>query len=197
MKALEKDRGRRYETASSLGRDVEHHLRDEAILACPPSRWYRLRKLARRNRGTFAAASVGAFLLLLTLITLAVSNSWIRREQALTEREKDRAEKAQKLAEGRAEEVWQGLERLKSSNALLDRGRLYASEGHWDDAHEAFSQAINLHPDHVSAWIDRGDLYTRLGLWDLAAADCARGMALREPDTTFRWYQPRPVPCCR
>jgi eukaryotic-like serine/threonine-protein kinase len=189
MKSLEKDRNRRYETAGSLGRDVEHYLRDEPVLACPPSRWYRLRKFARRNKGTIAAASTVAVLLLLTIVTLAVSNTWIRREQARTKREKVRAEKAQELAEGRAEEIRQGLARLKAANALLDRGRWYAFWDRWDDAHEAFSQAIRLHPEHVSAWVARGDLYTRLGLWDLAAADYAQEMALHKPDTTIRWYQ--------
>jgi serine/threonine protein kinase/Flp pilus assembly protein TadD len=189
MKALEKDRNRRYETAIGLARDLQRYLADEPVQACPPSRTYRLRKLAWRNKGAFAAASAMAILLLLTVITLAVSNSWIRREQARTKREKVRAEKAQELAEGHAEEVRLSLERLKSANALLDRGRFYVIERGWDDAQEAFSQAIGLHPDHVSVWVDRGDLYTRLGLWDLAAADYAREMALREPDTTMRWYQ--------
>jgi serine/threonine protein kinase len=47
MKALEKDRRRRYETASGLATDVQRYLVDEPVLACPPSRWYRLRKLVR------------------------------------------------------------------------------------------------------------------------------------------------------
>ena len=72
---------------------------------------------------------------------------------------------------------------------MLDRGRFYAFKRRWDDAHEAFSQAISLHPDQVSVWAERGDLYTRLGLWDLAAADYAREMELREPEMTSRWYQ--------
>jgi serine/threonine protein kinase/predicted Zn-dependent protease len=189
MKALEKDRNRRYETAGALAADVQRYLKGEAVQACPTSTWYRLRKLAWRNRGTFAGVSAVALLLVLTVITLAVSNSWIRREQARTKQEKIRAEKAQDLAEGRAKEIRLGLERLKTANALLDRGRWYASEGQWDDAHEAFSQAIELHPDHVSVWVDRADLYTRLGLWDLATADYTREMELREPDTTLRWYQ--------
>ncbi|MCP6769389.1 hypothetical protein NL529_31535, partial [Klebsiella pneumoniae] len=50
MKALEKDRSRRYETASGLARDVEHYLKDEPVEACPPSVGYRLRKLARKHR---------------------------------------------------------------------------------------------------------------------------------------------------
>ena len=50
MKCLEKDRTRRYETASGLARDVERYLRDEPVEACPPSAGYRLRKFARKHR---------------------------------------------------------------------------------------------------------------------------------------------------
>src|SRR5262249_21342600 len=50
MKALEKDRSQRYETANALAMDVERYLSDEPVLACPPSAWYRARKFARRNR---------------------------------------------------------------------------------------------------------------------------------------------------
>ena len=55
MKALEKDRGRRYETASGLARDVERYLAGEPVEAGPPSGWYRLRKFARRNRVVLTA----------------------------------------------------------------------------------------------------------------------------------------------
>ena len=51
MKCLEKDRTRRYETANGLARDIERHLADEPVEARPPSRGYRLRKFARRNKG--------------------------------------------------------------------------------------------------------------------------------------------------
>ena len=50
MKALEKDRRRRYETASGLARDVERYLAGDPVEAGPPSGWYRLRKFVRRNR---------------------------------------------------------------------------------------------------------------------------------------------------
>ncbi len=50
MKALEKDRTRRYEMASALAADVQRHLNDEPVTACPPSAAYRLRKFARRNK---------------------------------------------------------------------------------------------------------------------------------------------------
>ena len=50
MKALEKDRSRRYETANGFAADVQRYLADEPVQACPPSAGYRLRKFARRNR---------------------------------------------------------------------------------------------------------------------------------------------------
>jgi len=58
MKALEKDRTRRYETASGLAMDVERHLADEPVLACPPSFRYRFAKFARRNRVAFTTSIV-------------------------------------------------------------------------------------------------------------------------------------------
>jgi serine/threonine protein kinase/Flp pilus assembly protein TadD len=189
MKTLEKDRNRRYETANGLAMDLKRYLNDEPVQACPPSSWYRFRKLARRNKRAFVTASAVVLLVLLTVITLAVSNVLIRQEQARTRHEKERSGVAQKLAEDRAEETRQGLERLKAANALLDRGRWYASVRQWDDANTAFTKAIALRPDHVSVWVERADLYTRLGLWDLAAADYAREMDLREPETAPRWYQ--------
>jgi tetratricopeptide (TPR) repeat protein len=189
MKALEKDRDRRYESASAFAADVQRYLNDEAVEACPPSSWYRFRKLVRRNRALCIGATGAILATLLGVAVLAVSNYLIRQEQARTSLEKQHAEEARQLAEKRAEEVRQGLERLKAANALLDRGRFLAHERSWDDAHEAFSQAIRLHPDHASVWVERSDLYTRLGLWDLAAADYAREMELHEPDTSLRWFQ--------
>ena len=63
LRALEKDRTRRYESANGLARDVERYLADEPIEACPPTNWYRLKKMARRNRGVFAAGAVIAVVL--------------------------------------------------------------------------------------------------------------------------------------
>ena len=58
MKALEKDRSQRYESASSLARDLERYRNDQPIEARPPSLRYRLTKLYRRRRGAFAVALV-------------------------------------------------------------------------------------------------------------------------------------------
>ncbi len=66
MKALEKDRNRRYETANGLARDIEHYLHDEPVVARPPSAGYRLRKFLRRHRT--GAAVAGLVLLFLVLV---------------------------------------------------------------------------------------------------------------------------------
>ena len=55
MKALEKDRNRRYETANGFAADVQRYLNDEPVQACPPSAWYRFRKVLCPNQRTFAA----------------------------------------------------------------------------------------------------------------------------------------------
>ena len=58
MKALEKDRNRRYETANAFAADVERDLKDEPVEAGPPSAFYRLRKFARRNSSRLAGAGL-------------------------------------------------------------------------------------------------------------------------------------------
>src|SRR5262249_52483404 len=78
MKALEKDRNRRYEMASALAVDVQRYLHDEPVQACPPSAMYRLRKFARRNRRVAVMASCVFNLLILALATLAVSYAQIQ-----------------------------------------------------------------------------------------------------------------------
>jgi tetratricopeptide (TPR) repeat protein len=58
MKALEKERNRRYETASAFAADVQRYLHDEPVQACPPSAMYRLRKFARRNKTALTVAGL-------------------------------------------------------------------------------------------------------------------------------------------
>jgi WD40 repeat protein len=72
MKCLEKDRNRRYESAAGLAADVRRYLADEPVQACPPSTWYRFRKLARRNRRALVTVSALAVALLVGVSALAV-----------------------------------------------------------------------------------------------------------------------------
>src|SRR5215469_8766726 len=67
IRALEKDRTRRYQTANGLAMDVQRFLDNEPVVACPPSRLYSLQKLVRRNNVTFiAGATVAAALIIAT-----------------------------------------------------------------------------------------------------------------------------------
>jgi serine/threonine-protein kinase len=72
MKALEKDRRRRYETANDFAADVRRYLIDQPVEACPPSVWYRLRKFGRRNKTSFVAAAI----LLIAFTVLCGSVGW-------------------------------------------------------------------------------------------------------------------------
>jgi WD40 repeat protein len=73
MKALEKDRNRRYETANGLAMDVRRYLADEPVLACPPSAGYRLRKFARKYRKVLLTAAAFVLVLILGVAMQTVS----------------------------------------------------------------------------------------------------------------------------
>ncbi len=64
MKALEKERARRYETANDLASDVQRHLNNEPVLASPPNIFYKFQKLVRRNKLAFASAALLSAVLL-------------------------------------------------------------------------------------------------------------------------------------
>jgi tetratricopeptide (TPR) repeat protein len=81
MKALEKDRNRRYETANGFAMDVQRYLADEPVEACPPSAGYRFRKFARRNRAALGIAGLVFAAMLLTLAILVISNIRIEKEK--------------------------------------------------------------------------------------------------------------------
>jgi serine/threonine protein kinase len=85
MRALEKDRNRRYESANALAADLQRYLADEPVLACPPSASYRLRKVVRRHKWAVLTAALAVFLLVTAVVGLAVSNHFIREEQKLKE----------------------------------------------------------------------------------------------------------------
>lgn len=65
MKCLDKDRDRRYESAGSLAQDIERYLNDEPLQACPPSKWYRIKKFARRHRTELTISAMVLFFIVL------------------------------------------------------------------------------------------------------------------------------------
>src|SRR5262249_51576473 len=94
MKALEKDRTRRYETASAFAADVHRYLADEPVQASPPSRWYRFGKFARRHKGRLAVAA-GVFL---AVAVMAATIGWAVRDRAARAAESEQRENARRDA---------------------------------------------------------------------------------------------------
>lgn len=93
MKALEKDRSRRYETANGFAADIGRYLSDQPVEACPPSSVYRFRKFVRRNRaGLVTSSLLGAALL---VATSAIG--WTIRDRSAQRVEMERQRVAQQL----------------------------------------------------------------------------------------------------
>jgi serine/threonine protein kinase/tetratricopeptide (TPR) repeat protein len=81
LKALEKDRRLRYETAAALAADVTRHLEDRPVEAGPPSAWYRFAKFARRNRAALLTAAAAGVMLTATAAGLAAGMVVVARER--------------------------------------------------------------------------------------------------------------------
>src|SRR3989442_9675033 len=107
MKTLEKDRNRRYETAKDFAADVQRYLGDEPVQACPPSKWYKFRKFARRNKVVLSAVGlVCCVLLLLLMVGLGIFvNTALREDRDLAQANQQLAEKAEQRAVDAEREV--------------------------------------------------------------------------------------------
>ena len=92
MKAMEKDRTRRYETANGLALDVQRFLADEVISARPPSKSYRFQKILLRNKLLFSGIGVIAALLVLSLIVISASLARERHARRDADNDKQKAE---------------------------------------------------------------------------------------------------------
>jgi tetratricopeptide (TPR) repeat protein len=99
MKALEKDRTRRYETANGLGLDVQRYLANEPVLARPPSRRYKLQKTVLRNKLLFAGIAVIASLLVASLIVVSASLAGERRSRREAEAASVKSQQVKKFLE--------------------------------------------------------------------------------------------------
>ena len=207
MKALEKDRTRRYETANGLALDVQRFLTNEVISARPPSRLYKLRKLVFRNKLLFIAVGVISALLVASLII--VSASLARERQAHREAESDK-QKAQQITQF-LEEMLQGVgpsvARGRNTEILrdiLDRtdarvgnelanqpsveaelrtfiGRVYHEIGNYDKAEEMHRKALALHQRLSGSKSPAA----AVSLYEVGLALCKKG-DLREAESAHR-----------
>jgi WD40 repeat protein/serine/threonine protein kinase len=137
MKALEKDRNRRYETASGFAMDVQRYLADEAVQACPPSASYRFRKFARRHRRAVLTASVVSVAAVVTASVVSV---------AAVQLAEARAQAASDLATAEAE----ARSRLESQ---LYRQRIALAEREWSANNLSRMDALlDLCPPDLRDW---------------------------------------------
>jgi serine/threonine protein kinase len=120
MKALEKDRSRRYETADGLARDLRRHLEGDPVEAGPPSAVYRLRKLAQKHRAMLATAGSVAALLILGAVVSTWQAVRARASEVEARRQRDAAtaaRQAEAAARRRAEDAEREA-RIQAEKAL-------------------------------------------------------------------------------
>ena len=164
MKALEKDRRRRYETANGLAMDILRHLAHEPVSARPPSRLYRFRKLVRRNRAVFAGAGAVA----LALVAGLGTSTWLFLQEREAERQETRllheAESRQKITQAA---LLVSQEHFAPADALVAHatfaqptvegaavfrslGEWHATEARWKTAAERLGELLHL--DALDGW---------------------------------------------
>jgi len=159
MKALEKDRKRRYQTANGLSMDVQRYLGEQPVLARPPSRGYLLMKLIRRNRIVFAAGTVTLCGLMLGFgvsTSLFLSEREARNEQARLHRV---AEQARAVEAGLRENA-QAAERLTQAAVLVRHGDL-------EGADRLLSR---LEPARIPLSLEAADTLEAVANWNLLQA---------------------------
>jgi eukaryotic-like serine/threonine-protein kinase len=169
LKALEKDRARRYETAYGLAMDIQRQLNHEPVVARPPSNWYRLQKLVRRNRVTFVAGSAVVAALFIATVTstrLFIKEREARAMEARLRHEAERKERAslvallvtqQKFVEADAllHNIALDKPSIEAAAELRALGDWHAVDGRWGPAAERFWLATGVDqldaPDIVAA----------------------------------------------
>jgi eukaryotic-like serine/threonine-protein kinase len=179
MKALEKDRNRRYESASAFAADVQRYLHDEPVQACPPSPAYRFRKLVRRNKALFAMVTVVAA----TLLVAGAAVTWKWRAavdaSSLAENRRIQAEQAEKKAQAINDFLVKEL--LAAGTPEVAQGRKMTVEEVLDRAAEKIDDAFPDQPEvEAAVRMAIGSAYKSLGLYAKALPHLERALAIRQ-----------------
>lgn len=199
LKAMEKDRTRRYASASELAGDIERHLKHEPIIASPPSRLYRMRKYVRRHRMGVSAAALVVLALVAGVVGTTVGLVRARRATAQAEREAETARQVSDFLVDMFEvsDPGQAHGEEISAREVLDRGakkidteladrpqvraRLLRTMGKVYSNLALYDQADSLLEDALA--IDRGEF----GANSLEAAAVLHDLAgLREREGRYR-----------
>jgi len=175
MKCLEKDRGRRYDTANGLAMDITRHLESEPVIARPPSNFYRFQKGIRRHRTAFATASAVG----LALLAGAVLSTW----QALRARkERDMATQARQQSEAinrflTEDLLYQATPEQNARDKKVTMEEVLERAGHKLDQTAEFAAQPVL---EATLRYDIGSTCHKLGLWGEAERHLRRSVLLRE-----------------
>jgi serine/threonine protein kinase len=167
MKAISKDRTRRYDTANGLALDLQRFLNDEPVYARPPSRVDRCRKLFRRNRVTFLAA---AMVLLALLAGLGLATAFYFREREARQEQSRLREAAE-----RSRAIEASLRETATVRENISRAAVLLSEGNLTAADAVLHQTplSSVAPSREAADVLRslGEWNALRGRWN-QAADC-------------------------
>jgi len=163
LKALEKDRSRRYGSPSELAADIVRHLRHESVAARPASGVYRARKYVRRHRIGVAAGAA----LVLVLVAAAIAQTVELRRVT---RERDRADRITNFMTGM----------FKVSNPSESRGNKVTAREILDKASKDIDTGLRKDPVLQAQMMDiMGGVYNSLGLYSRAESLLEQSVQIR------------------
>jgi tetratricopeptide (TPR) repeat protein len=190
MKALEKDRARRYETANGFAKDIERHLASEPISARPPSKLYRFRKLVRRNKLAFAAGAAVAVALVLGTVMSIWQAVRARDAEGNARRDRDLAKRAQQQAEAINRFLTEDLLGQATPDEKDENAREKKVTVVWEEVLE--NAAHKLDQDTRQPEIEAtlrlavGETYFKMGLLTQAERHLRRAVTLRRESLGLR-----------
>jgi len=194
LKALEKDRTRRYDSASELAADIQRHLKQEPVLACPPSMLYRFGKFARRHKAGASAAMFVAIALIVGIMgtTIGMIRATRAEAEASTVSEflvglfkvsdpsetRGKTITAKEILDRGAIQIQQELADQPQTQARLmgTMGDVYLNLGLYDQSGPLLEQALARrselfggdHPVTLSSQLSLANLYLKQGRYDEA-----------------------------
>jgi non-specific serine/threonine protein kinase/serine/threonine-protein kinase len=177
LKALEKDRSRRYATPSELAADIGRHLRNEPVVARPASTTYRAAKYIRRHRIGVVVSAAVAVLLVSFAVTQAFQLRQITRERDRATQERDRATRER----DRADRITTFMtDMFKVSDPSAARGNSITAREILDKASKEIDQGLSKDPElQAQMIIVMGGVYRNLGFYSRAHSLLARAVDIR------------------
>jgi serine/threonine protein kinase len=171
MKALEKDRARRYASPAELGADIQRHLSDDPVLAGPPSAMYRASKFVRRHRFGVISATILVLLLIVFATAMAVQARRIAKERDRANRQ---AEVAQRVADFMTN-------MFKVSDPSAARGNTITAREILDKASTQIETGLSTNPElRAQMMYVMGGVYENLGLYPRSQALLQQSLEIRQ-----------------